>query len=279
MLPLAQLVEQHSGLVGKLRRFSFPEAAQLVAGLSLCPELHANTIRLEALQHLVAVSCKGHAKPERDDLAAWTKLLTESPLAPMEDPVEDVFVGYVNSAFGGFRVFRGIFLEGDFWVERLLAFLEEKQNFPPFQDAIERGLPLLKLSEALVDRIGLARYSAGSGMSASKIQIPQWRELAQCFKAIHFLDSELSELGINRKMLHEFILTDEERAKLNGQELWNSSMERRPLIEVSGGIIVIAPSNLVRAVTRYLLECIAKSGIGGWGGYVFSHRNGIYFCE
>lgn len=279
MFPIKHLAEEHSALVAKLGRFSFSETAQLVATLSLRPEFHANTVRIEALQHLVAISCKGHAKPERDDLAAWGKLLNESPLKPMEDPVEDVFVGYVNSAFGGFRVFRGIFGEGDFWAERLLAFLEEKQSFPSFQDAIKCALPLLKLSEALVDRVGLDRYSAGSGMSASNIQIPQWRKLAPCFKAVHFLDSELNELGISRKMLQEFILTDDERAKLIGQNLWNSSIERHPLIEVTSGISVIVPSNLVRAVTRYLLERIAKSGIGGWGDMFFHTENASIFVN
>ena len=279
MIPLEQLLKEHSALVAKLRRFSFLDATRLVASLSLCPEFHANTVRIEALQHLVALSCTGHAKPERDDLAAWVKQLAESPLTPMEDPVEDVFVGYVNSAFGGFRVLRGIFAEGDFWLERLLAFLEEKQNFPPFPNAIESALPLLRLSEALVERVGLARYSAGGGFSASRIQTPQWRKLEPCFNAVHFSDSELNGLGANREMFRDFILSDEERAKLSGQELWNSSMERRPLIETGSGIIVIAPSNLLRAVTRCLLERIAKSGIGGWGDMFFHTETASIFVN
>jgi len=279
MFPIKHLAEGHSALVAKLGRFSFSETAQLVATLSLCPEFHANTVRIEALQHLVAISCKGNAKPEHDDLAGWIKQINESSLAPMEDPVEDVFVGYVNSAFGGFRVFRGIFAEGDFWVERLLAFLDEKQSFPPFPITIESVLPLLRLSDALAERVGLARYSAGGGVSASKIQTPQWRKLVPCFKAVHFSDSELNELGINRKMLHEFILSDEERAKLTGQVIWNSSLERHPLIGTANGIAVIAPSNLLRAVTRCLLERIAKSGIGGWGDMFFRNETASIFVN
>ena len=108
MVPIAKLVQQHPELVAKLRRFSFPDAAQLVAGLSLCPELHANTIRLEVLQHLVAVSCQGRSISKREDLVEWVgRGMADSPTLQMEDPVEDVFVGCVNSAFGSFRVIRG----------------------------------------------------------------------------------------------------------------------------------------------------------------------------
>src|SRR5258708_5901151 len=122
MIPIAQLVEEHADLVGKLRRFSFADAAQLVAGLSLYPELHANTIRIEVLQHLLAVSCKGRSLPDRDDLNDWAgKRMASSPVTRMEDPIEDVFVGCVNSAFGSFRVLAGVFSDGDFWTERLLA--------------------------------------------------------------------------------------------------------------------------------------------------------------
>src|SRR5256885_1210506 len=132
MVPIVQLVKEHISLVRKLRRFSFSDAAQLVAGLSLCPEFHANTIRIEVLQHLVAISCVGRARPNREDLAEWLrKQMAESPVARMEDPIEDVFVGCINSAFGSFRILVGVFGDGDFWMERLLAFLAEKRDFPP----------------------------------------------------------------------------------------------------------------------------------------------------
>src|SRR6266404_1277938 len=133
MIPIVHLVKEHIGLVRKLRRFSFSDTAQLVAGLSLCPELHANTIRIEVLQHLVAISCVGRAQPSREDLVEWLrKEMAESSAAHMEDPIEDVFVGCINSQFGSFRVFAGVFGDGDFWMERLLAFMAEKQDFPPF---------------------------------------------------------------------------------------------------------------------------------------------------
>ena len=73
MVPIVQLIKEHIGLVRKLRRFSFPDTAQFVAGLSLCPELHANTIRIEVLQHFVAIACVGKAQPNRADFDGLVK--------------------------------------------------------------------------------------------------------------------------------------------------------------------------------------------------------------
>lgn len=41
----------------------------------------------------------------------------------------------------------------DFWTERLLAFLAEKQDFPPFEAAVKSVLPLLRNSDGLADHL------------------------------------------------------------------------------------------------------------------------------
>jgi len=153
------------------------------------------------------------AQPNRESLAAWLgKQMAESPAARMEDPVEDVFVGCINSEFGSFRVFAGVFADGDFWIERLLAFLAEKQNFPPFEMAIKSVLPLLRIGEALAERTGLTRYCPGGGSSFDKMQIPQWRKILACAQAVHFSAAELAAMGIDAELLREFTLTDQRRS-------------------------------------------------------------------
>ncbi len=105
MMPLIQLVKEHIKLVRTLRHFSFADAAQLTAGLSLWPGLHANTIRLELLQHLVVISCVGEMKPSRDDLIDWAEnKMRESIAAKLEEPVEDTYNGCENSEYGTFRI-------------------------------------------------------------------------------------------------------------------------------------------------------------------------------
>jgi hypothetical protein len=194
--------------------------------------------------------------------------MVDSSAARMEDPVEDVFVGCVNSSYGRFRIMAGVFSDGDFWTERLLAFLAEKQDFPPFQKALEGALPLLKISDAIAERASLSRYAAGKDAGGGKIHLPNWRTIVQLGKAVQFSKSELARLGIGCHALRDFVLSSERRARLPKEELWNSSLERCPLLDVPDGILVAAPSSLQRAVIRHLLEHITK-GMGGWADTFF----------
>ena len=167
MWPVSQLAEGHQALVARLARFEVGAAGKLVAALQLAPELHANTLRIEVLVHLVAFACKGRDIPDGKHLVDWaTRHMAESPLARHEDPIEDIFVGCVNCSGGSFRVLNGIAMDMDFWVERLLLQLEEKQDFPPFRTVLKTALALLRLSDALADRIGLERYIEGGGQAA-----------------------------------------------------------------------------------------------------------------
>jgi hypothetical protein len=204
--------------------------------------------------------------------------MAESFTARMEDPVEDVFVGCVNSEFGSFRIFAGVFSDGDFWIERLLAFLAEKQNFPPFEMVLQSVLPLLKISDALAERTKLARYSASGGFVTDKTQIPQWRKILSCAKAVHFSVADLTVLGIDLKTLQEFMFSDERKAQLQGEELWNSSFERHPLMVVENGVIVASPSQIQSAVLRYLIEHITK-GLGGWADMFFQAETASLFVN
>lgn len=279
MVPIAQLIKEHEELVRQLRRYSFPDTAQIVAGLSLCPELCTKTVRIEVLQHLVAISCVGKERPTRESLKTWMgKHLAESFAAQMEDPVEDVFVGCINSDFGSFRAFTGVLADWDFWTERLLGFLAKNQSFPPFKVAIKTLLPLLRISDVLADRVGLMRYSPADGSSSAKIQIPQWRKVLACANAVHFSATDLETMGIDFKLLEEFTLTDQRKTRLRAEELWNSSLERYPLIGALDGVIIATPNSLVRAAIRFLLEHITKN-MGGWADTFFKIETATLFVN
>src|SRR5437773_11903461 len=108
MLPLAQLVEENQELCKQLHRFSRTRAARLVATLGVLPDYHANTIRIEVLTHLAVMACAKETEPKRDDMAKWFRFFDrEHWISRHEDPVEDVFIGPVNTSFGAFRLFTG----------------------------------------------------------------------------------------------------------------------------------------------------------------------------
>ncbi|MGJ8678474.1 MAG: hypothetical protein ACSHX0_13250 [Akkermansiaceae bacterium] len=117
------LYNSHSELVESLKPFDRDSAIQMITALETIPDLHENTLRLEVLLHLAIASCEGDKIANDDARNKWIELLESSPMTSQEDPNEDVFIGYVCSPGGGYRIFSGIFSHGDFIVERLLSFL------------------------------------------------------------------------------------------------------------------------------------------------------------
>lgn len=280
MLPLSQLVKENKELCEQLHRFSRITAARLIATLGVLPEYHANTIRIEVLTHLAVLACAKSAEPKRDDLAKWLRFLdAKSWISRQEDPVEDVFVGPVNSGFGTFRLFTGNFADGYFIAERLVAFLAKGASFPTFQETLDAALALLKLSDALAERLDLKRNTAGSGHPAQNIILPKWRSLEGPFNALFFSDADLERLRISQELLEHFVFTDEHLQRLPSERLWNSSLERHPIFRVDGGVIIAEPSTLARTITRWMLERINRTRMGGSADTFFHQENASLFVN
>lgn len=242
------------------------------------PELLENTIRVEILAHLVSACCRGDAEPQPNDLSDWIgKFMADSPAAPLEDPAEDLFVSCVNSKFGSFRIFQGNFGDAAFHVERLLAFFAEKPDFPTFQETIDGVLALLRLSDALAERVGLSRYSAGGGHAGKRIRLPRWRDLEPRVRSTCFTDADLQSLGITKSSLTDFFLSEEHRAKLTQEVMWGSSLERRPLLELENEFLVIEPSTLSRTAVRFMVERMRT--MGGWGEWFYQQGNASIFVN
>lgn len=270
MWPVSELLEEHQPLAAKLVRFDPVVSGQLVAALALAPELHANTIRIEALTHLVAVACRGRAIPDGRNLIEWTgRLMTTSPLAREEDPIEDVFVGCVNCGRGSFRVLNGIATDKDFWVERLLRQLKEKDNFPPIQPALSESLALLKMSDALIERLGFERYEEGGGRASGTMSVPSRSDMQDYLSALRFNSADLAEIGVDPAALAPFLFSDHVRPRLGAQTIWNSELCRRPLRLCGDGVEFVMPSAVVRALQHRLLEALLETGLGGWANLFF----------
>ncbi len=235
VLPLAQLLEENQELCKQLHRFSRINATRLIATLGVLPEFHANTIRIEVLTHLAVIACSKSTEPKRDDLAKWLRFFDEEAwISRQEDPVEDVFIGPVNSPFGIFRLFTGNFTDGYFIVERLVAFLASGSSFPTFEETLDVTSSLLRLSDALADRLNLTRNTKGGGESAQSLTAPKWRNLERAFDALFFSDANLAALHISLDSLSHFFFAEEDLKRLPSERLWNSSLERHPLFRVQG---------------------------------------------
>ena len=130
MFELANVLEWHPDLPGTLREFDRLELCIAFSALLSFPKCHANTLRLEVLVHLAFALADGESKPSRANINAITNTFgPRSPISRSEDPAEDVFVGYIASNLGGFRVLNGLLASGEMSVTHLLDLLSA-ENVP-----------------------------------------------------------------------------------------------------------------------------------------------------
>jgi hypothetical protein len=262
--PLVELKEAHRGLVNDLRRYDYNSIGHLVAALLTFPNFHANTLRLDVLAHLACMSCEGNRKGDRAALAAIAgRHLADSPLCPMEDPVEDAFIGNVGTKFGNFRVFRGIEESGDFWLERALRPLPDE--IPgPLQTTVKELRALLTLSDAVAERLRLVRYVSGGGERGQRLVVPRWREVTAHADALCFTETDLQKLAITSAQLKPFISQHSFRSELVAERLGHTHLDRHPLRKINGAIVLMLPHMVIPSVARFFLERLKLTGFLGF---------------
>ncbi len=265
-VPLAELETMHSGLVKAFRKYNYNSIGPLVAAMFTFPNLHANTLRLDALAHIARLNCTGDLSANHD---AFAKILNRhfsaSPLCPMEDPVEDAFIGNVATKFGNFRVFRGIEESGDFWLERALRPIPDE--IPgPLEQTIKELRALLTISDGVASRLHLPRYFPGGGQRGKRFVVPRWRDVNEHVDALCFTQKDLQELGLDEGLLQPFLFQDDFRAELRRERLGHTHLDRYPLCKINDKFVLVAPHLVVPCAVRFFLERLNATGFLGFFG-------------
>lgn len=267
----------HSELCTQLESFELMSAIQLIAGLGTIASMQDNSLRIDVLQHLAFACCRGDQEAGVADLREWMKLMRKSPVSYQEDPPEDVFVGYVCSTDGGFRVFPGLISHADFILERLLAFLCEKVSSPGYGDAYESVIEFLKLSDAVAGELGYPRYYTQSDRPEADLFLPETSKIVVHRDAVNFSRARLRDLGIDCSKLSSFAYDISKIDSFSSEGLLGSSLERCPLLVVDGGILVVAPGAMCRAAVMCILE--VAPNMGGWAETFFEKESAEFFIN
>ncbi len=271
------LCDTHEQLVEELSQFTLESAIPLISALETIPCLLETTIRIEMLVAIAVSRCKGNKQATSEALHHWLSLLDESPMALLEDPMEDVFIGYVCTDRGGFRVYQGIFSNADFNLERLGAFMAEKTNAPDFGTAYDSAIEILKVSEAIADELNHERYLVGNKSESDGLTIPAGTSITSHCSAVVFDADKIGRLGIDMAKLEPFTLTKEKSAALDSHQLFGSPIELNPLIPLDGGFVVASPTSICRAAIVRLVD--AASRIGGWADTFFATESATFFVN
>lgn len=248
--------QEHAALVKEIRAFDQATCVTIVAGLLTFPQFHANTIRLEVLQHIIQRNAQGKNQPTRNAVGRWlNQHLGSGHAARMEDPVEDVFISNIINHFGNNRVFEGIWEANDFWGQEVFDVLRGLCDHNSVRELMAECSALLCLSEVLAQRCNLPRFCMGGG--GKTMVLPSQSDLYTRAALTRFSYDELCALNISPERLIPFVHQEEQAKGASG----NSSLERRPLIRNGNGYILALPTAISPAIRKHVVESLVRLGL------------------
>lgn len=259
-LNLTGVAERLPRLVARLSKFSFPDVAAMVGGLLTVPDNQCKTYRLEVLIALAAIHCRGRQVPTLAQIREWLNdILRHDPIGQLEDPVEDVFLSNVPSWQGNARLFDGLWADNDAGVQVVVAALMRLKEEHWAATALSECMALLKLSEAIADRTGLARYTLSEGVPKTPVRVVA--SLVDTGRAaVTFTDRELDALGLGPVNLGAFALTREHIVAMATQTIGHTDLEGHPLVPVNRALIVAQPTALGAAIRRHAIAAACAAG-------------------
>jgi len=245
-----------------LQKYSLRETAARAAGLLTIPRFHANTVRLELLVHLIVANCEGREKPGHRQFKRWLNSSLQG-ITHLEDPAEDVFIVNLETPEGNRRLFRGIWEAPDYFLQVAMDTLSKGRAPQQCKDVLHSAYALLRISEAVVERLGLERWCSEESMAQSMMRIAPATGISEHAQAVSFFDEDLAAYQIDRDILAPFILDDESKQHISAENIGHSSLERRPLLEFGDSLVLALPAAVSPAIRRYLIEELERLGCLG----------------
>lgn len=250
-----------TGLAIALSAYKFDQTIGKLAGLLTVPFLQSNACRLEVVVHLAVAHCSGEKEPTSEDIGSWVNTSRASNIVvPLEDPAEDTFITNIGTPFGNFRLFEGNTNSNDYFVQTLLNALGGRDVPKEWRSLVRPILALLRVSECIAEQLGLERWTSESSTPGNRIDVAGVLTLEERRRAVTLSRDKLARADISRDDLSNFVFRKEDKLALPRERVGHTSLERRPLIEVDGELIVALPHSIGRAIIRYVVDTFHKLG-------------------
>jgi hypothetical protein len=228
----------------------------MLAGVLLEPVYLANHARILTLLHWTLVLANGRRPPTKNDLTGLFAAMSDHPSFSDEDPPEDAFVDIVWVPQWELRIFPGLYTGAGFHLQRLLDTAEEAGDDVTDAAGIRDVLALLRLSEAIAARCGLAAGAFEESEPRARLR-PSSRRAFELGALTCFRAEELKALGIAREQLNRFAL--QPTPSLLDQPFGGTDLEHFPLIQWEDGVQVLSPPGVVGAAMAHMVLSLGPS--------------------
>ena len=231
----------------------------MLSGLLTVPTLQANTIRLETLVHLASAHCKGRSRPNRNVIAKWlNKRFRSTRIPALEDPVEDVFIANVGTPKGNFLLFQSQWESSDYFVQTVIDILNGSAVPHECQRLLVPVFALLALSDCIAKRLRLQRWHSEPSIPQGAVKLPSASQINRRARAVTFTTCDLTALGVDRRVLESFVLRNQDKHSLESETIGHSSLERRPILELDGDLVLALPHAVSPAIRRFILSELSR---------------------
>lgn len=262
-LPLAAVLEAHPNLACALQPYDAVHTTSLIAGLLTVPALQSNCVRLETLAHLALYAGAGGRKPTPKSIWSWFDTLGGGPCGFMEDPAEDAFTTVVTTPRGNFLILEGIWESAAFYLQRIVNIVETTPGDEGWLALRESVRAMLKLSDLVCERSGLARYTFVNPSPDTHLRREVERTISALRKRVVFSVDELLERGIAVEALEPFVFHPNLRTVIPGSSLTHSPLVQHPLLLRNGQVVVALPTAMSVAIRGLVAGGLAAQGLKG----------------
>lgn len=246
--------------VGDFKSFDPLKLAATFGGLLTQVNLQSNCLRLEILVHLSIAIARGHRKPPDRVVAKLFSTLGDGVAGRFEDPAEDVFVSLVRTPRGNYRVLEGIWESAGFYLQRVTDALERIPRGMPFDLIRDQVYALLRLSDAVCERAGLARYQLGNAIPEAALRPSEFKLLSSLRRRVRFDARALALMGLTKTDLDPFIFDQNRPGDLHSESIGHSTLERYPLCARNEELFFVLPTAVSAAIRRYVVETMERMG-------------------
>lgn len=259
--PLRTFAEAAPAVVRMLSRFDPVRTAAAFGALLLQPGLQGSALRIESLVHLALSEGGTERRPTADLLTKAFAGIGTGALTTSEEEPKDLFVGYVRSRHGGFRVLEGNWLGSGFQLQRIVQIVDDMPDGFPFDRLKASVLALLKLSDLACGRADLRRYGPGEIGPAPRLSARFASAAMGGRRHLKFSQEDLKAAGIRPDDLAGFIQRPEDRQSLLDEPWGGTPLELRPLVAAGTDVILLLPTAVSIAIRCRVIDALQRLGL------------------